>query len=202
MVAPLLFLALFAAPSHAQSFSALGLPRSVSKPLLQGLLQRFVDQEYKKAFKHLGDERDFDHGHLLFAKGSDKPVAILYHTQELASYEPPGSSFAFLDPAARNWLQWVDDGRVANASSFLRKGFPRGPAWDLFVSEDLPVLKAHHTIIDKMLDPLSIGADTTRSDQWVFTRSACGAGGPAADDNGIQVRVPGEGRVCLSLTRS
>src|SRR5579883_2361757 len=148
VLAPILFLALAAAPARAQPFSALGLPKSVTKPLLQGLLQSFVDHEYRKAFRHLGDERDFDHGHLLFAPGSDKPVAVLYHTQELAVYQPSASPFTFLDPRGRNWLQWVGDGRIANASGFLRKGFPRGASWDLFVAEDLPVLEAHHTILD------------------------------------------------------
>ncbi len=191
-----------ARPPSPPAFRSLALPPAVTKPLLQRLLQQFVDFAYLKDFRHLGDERDFDHGHILFAPGSRRPVAVLYHTQELAYYEPPASPFAFLDPARRNWLQWIATGRIANASGYVRRSFPKTGAWDWFVAEELPALADHHTIIDKMLDPALVGADTAESAQWVFTRAACDPAALSPSGDEISVLLPGRGQVCLVLSRS
>lgn len=207
-------LALLALALCAPAFGArepAGLPPGLTRTRLQTLLQRFVDAEYMKAFRHLGDERDFDHGHLLFDAKTHKPAAILYHTQELAYYQPPGSPFGFVDPAARNWLQWIGDGRrIENASAYVRRSYPSGGSWDWFTHMELPVLRAHHTILDKMLDGKRLGLDTSRSEQWVFTREPCARGAPRSDHSSgraspppmLRVTLPDRGRVCLALSRT
>jgi hypothetical protein len=174
---------------------ALPLPRAVGRERLQALLQSFVDKAYGKAFRHLGEERDFDHGHFLFASQDPDaaPVAILYHTQELAYYAKPGSGYGWLDPEGRNWVQWLSDGRVENAKDLARADQPSG----------LPVspeeLKSHHTILAEMLQPARFGAAAglraLRSRQVVFTKTACSA---AAGQ--LTIRLPDASRVCLALS--
>jgi hypothetical protein len=154
------------------------------------LLQSFVDRAYLKAFRHLGDERDFDHGHFLYASDDGPPVAILYHTQELAYYAKPRGPFGWLDPDGRNWVQWLSDGRVENARRYRRSRF--GPA----VLAELAALERHHTILADMLDPAAFGARILRARQIVFTRASCA--GPA--EGRLSIRLPRAGRVCLALS--
>jgi hypothetical protein len=165
---------------------------------LQPLLQRFVDAEYGKAFRHLGDERDFDHGHVLMAQGNARPVAILYHTQELAHREAPGSDFGFLPSKERNWLQWTDTGQVENASAYERRSYPSSASWDWFKARELPALSARGTITDVMLDPARLGFEPASTRQWTFTAVSCSE--PAENSRPrISVRLPNGQPVCLSL---
>jgi hypothetical protein len=174
-------------------------PLPLSPKRLESLLQTFVDRAYLKAFRTLGDERDFDHGHFIFAndQADAAPVAILYHTQELAYYQEPGSPFGFVDPESRNWIQWIADGRIDNASRYERRSYPRSAAWDWFQAHELPSLRRHRTILADMLDPAAFGSQNIRSSQWVFTRATCAK----QADRDISVVVPTAGRVCLSLSR-
>ena len=172
---------------------------ALSPTRFQGLLQNFVDRAYLKGFRHLGDERDFDHGHLLF-DGQSKLVAILYHTQELAGDHRRGSDFGYIDPGARNWIQWVDDGRIENAARYLRKDYPATAAWDYFRALELPALRARHTVLPKMLDP-KLGVDAAKTAQWVFTRVQCAGPAPAAA-GGLRVVLPNKEEVCLALAAS
>jgi hypothetical protein len=177
-----------------------GLPAGLDLPRLQGLIQSFVDAEYLKAFRHLGDEKDFDHGHLLFDARTHKPAAFLYHTQELAFYEPKGSDYGFVDPGARNWLQWIGEPtRIENADAYIRRDYPTGGSWDWFTKMELPALTQHHTILDKMLDGSRLGLDVSRSEQWVFTRESCPADESAP---ALRVKLPKGDRICLSLSRT
>ena len=198
---PILLLLLavgFAAPARAASPAG-----GIEPARMQSLLQGFVDKLYLKAFRHLGDERDFDHGHVLYAPGSKTPVAILYHTQELAQDEPAGSEFGYVDPAARNWIQWVDRGGIESADAYQRREFPDTAYWRWFKAERVPVLRRYHTIVDKMLDPARLGAETNESLQLVFTRFDCGAPpAPLPGQSPIDVRLPTGERVCLSLGES
>jgi hypothetical protein len=171
---------------------------ALSRTAFQGLLQHFVDQAYLKGFRHLGDERDFDHGHLLFDEQSNL-IAILYHTQELAADHRAGSDFGYIDPGARNWIQWLD-GRVENAARYLRKDYPATATWDYFRALELPALRARHTVLPKMLDP-KLGVDASKTAQWVFTRVRC-AQAPAAADSGLRVVLPTKEEVCLTLSAS
>ena len=171
----------------------------IGKGQFQALLQTFVEQTYQKGFRHLGDERDFDHGHVL--SGPDgEPVAIMWHTQELALYEPAGGEFGYVDPGGRNWLQWISDGRVENADRYERKSYPVSAAWDWFCASDLPGLRKNRTILDKMLDPGRVAIDPAKTVQYVFTRVACGRASPAPDSE-MRVLLPTREAVCLSLTR-
>jgi hypothetical protein len=186
-------LALLAAPLP-------GAAAGLEKGEFQALLQGFIAHGYQKAFRHLGDERDFDHGHIL--SGPDgAPVAIMWHTQELALYEPAGGEFGYLDPGGRNWLQWIADGRIENADRYERKSYPAGAAWDWFRSSDLPGLKKNRTILDKMLDPGLVTVDTAKTVQYVFTRVKCGRDSATLDSDEMRVVLPTQEAVCLSLAR-
>lgn len=163
-----------------------GRERSFGAAELEPLLQRFVDEQYLKAFAVLGDEADFDHCHLLFGPGSPRrPVAVLYHTRELSS----------LRHKDRSWLQWADSGRIEDASRCERGRYPPGASWDWFREVELPVLRRHHTVLDKMLDPALFGGELGPSRQLVFTRVDCGA----APAGGMEIRLPGGAPVCLAL---
>ena len=188
-------------PSAAARYAELGFPSALGKPELAGLLQRVVDQLYLKGFRHLGDERDFDHGHFLF-DGSGRLLAILYHTQELALHEPRGSEFGYLNPEKRNWIQWLDDGHIENADRYRRKAYPKTATWDWFLESQLPGLDENHTILDKMLDPALVALDVSKTKQWVFTRIPCGGDPIAPDSRDIRVLLPTKESVCLSLAGS
>jgi hypothetical protein len=177
-------------------FSELGLPASLDRSRLQGLLQRFVDQGYGKAFHRVGDEDDFDHGHLLLNAKTHEPVAILYHTQELTA------GTEGLDAKARNWIQWLDHEGIEDAARYQRRDYPSSPSWDWFVFKDLPALQKRHTIIDKMLDPALLGTELGKSVQWVFTRVGCDGSAAAADSSVIGIVLPTQGQVCLALSAS
>lgn len=172
----------------------------------QRLLQAFVAKAYLKGFRHLGDENDFDHAHLLFASSSGtlKPAGILYHTQELArlySQARPGSKYDYVDREARNWIQWLDhEDRVENANRYRRARYPESRSWRLFAEIDEPRYREYHTITEKMLDPELLGFEVSLSRQWEFRRVAC----PAArvSDDPIEVILPTNERVCLHLRGS
>jgi hypothetical protein len=195
---------LFGSPAHSRvtdpaRFSEMGFPAALSRAGLESLLQSFVDQSYLKCFRHLGDERDFDHGHFLFDPAG-KPVAILYHTQELAMYNTRRSGFGYINPQERNWIQWLEDGRVENAARYKRRDYPRTPTWDWFRETELPGLEAHHTILDKMLDPALLPIDAARTKQWVFTRVPCGGDAPSDDSKGLRILLPTRETACLALS--
>lgn len=76
-------------------FDQLEISKFVSKKILRTRLQQFVALNYQRAFRYLGDRADFFHGHFLFSEPQlhgptpsnfQKPLAILYHTQEEAYY--------------------------------------------------------------------------------------------------------------------
>src|SRR5581483_393399 len=94
----------------------------------QAVLQRFVSFGYGKAFQRLGEERDFDHGHVLLSPETGRPVAVLFHTREL---DPA-------PPRERNWLEWIDGGMIEDARRYERKEYPRSAAWDWFRELELP----------------------------------------------------------------
>jgi hypothetical protein len=184
--------------ASARTARAAAVPAALSKTEFQGLLQHFVDQAYLKGFRHLGDERDFDHGHLLYDSNSNL-VAILYHTQELAADHRAGSDFGYIDSSARNWIQWVNDGRIENAARYLRTDYPATATWDYFRTLELPALQSRHTVLPKMLDP-KLGVDASKTAQWVFTRVQCGSAAGAAAPDALRVVLPTKEEVCLTLS--
>lgn len=169
----------------------------VPKAEFQNLLQKFVYRTYMKGFRHLGDERDFDHGHFLYDAQS-KVIAILYHTQELAAESDAASGFGYIDPSARNWIQWLGPDRIENADRYLRKSYPASASWEWFREFELPGLNRRHTILDKMLDPSLISVDLSKTSQWVFSRIPCPPG-PALPGDELQIVLPTEETVCLAL---
>ena len=181
------------APAAAQPIR---FPPQLSALHFQTLLQRFVQEQHLKSFRDLGKEEDFDHGHLLFdARKPERPVAILYHTQELGGH--PG-----MDPKARNWLQWVDGGAIEDAARYERETYPRSASWDWFLHRELQALRRRHTILDKMLDPSRLGIEPAQSRQWVFTRVDCAAA-PAEDGSTrIRVALPSGAAACLDLSQT
>lgn len=157
----------------------------LTAPRFAGLLQRFVTAQYGRSFAALGDERDFDHGHVL-CDAAGRPVALLYHTSEDAPKSARGP---------RSWLQWVADGRIEDAARYERRAYPKTAAWELFVRRRLPELKKRGTVTDAMLDPAALGIDEAKTVQWVFTRVDCSAAA-------IRSTLPDGRIVCLSLSAS
>jgi hypothetical protein len=198
LLAGLLSIGCRAAPlSPPAGFAALGLPAALSKTRLQSLLQEFVDRGYERSFRRLGDENDFDHGHVLIDARTRTPFAILYHTQELA-HEGAG----YVDADGRNWIQWLDGRGVENARLYERAAYPRSASWDWFVARELPKLRGRRTITDRMLDPARLGAELAPSIQWTFTRVACAAGADEPASAVMRVALPDRTPVCLELGSS
>jgi hypothetical protein len=197
----LLAAAAHAAPSApaGASFASLGMPETLTKPRLQALLQSFVDSGYGHCFRHLGDERDFDHGHVLIDARTHEPIAILYHTQELAA-EASAPDYGYIDPEGRNWIQWLDKRGIQNARDYERASYPRSGTWDWFVARELPKLRRRRTITDKMLDPVRLGAELAPSLQWTFTRTACASGETDDASRVMRVTLPDRTPVCLALS--
>lgn len=149
------------------------------------LLQEFVDRGYGRSFRDLGVERDFDHGHLLFAEGAGAPFAVLYHTQELGAV--PGT-----DPSARNWIQMTGSRRIVDARNFLRASYPEDAYWRWFQARELPRYREKGTIVWEMLDPGLLGERVASARQWEFSRTSCSA------RRSLVLRLPGRGPVCLN----
>ncbi len=183
----LVFAASLASAQPLARFSTLGLPAPLTKPRLEGLLQRFVSEQYGKSFQDLGVARDFDHGHLLFDRAG-KPVALLYHTQEDTAAQAKGP---------RSWLQWLATGKVEEAARYARRAYPGTASWHLFVKVKLPEFLRRGTVTDQMLDPALIDVDPALSRQYTFTRTGCG--NAPSDSNLLEERLPSGAPVCLEL---
>jgi len=185
--------AAFAEPLKLK-FSELGFPAALSKDEFESLLQRFVDEQHRKSFMLLGDEKDFDHGHFLYsARSSDRPLAILYHTQELTRYPS-------INHKDRNFIQWVDSGLINNAARYQRLTYTKKDKDYWQMQAELEALRENDTILDKMLDPERLGWKIAESKQWVFKRVDCGKKPPGFDANLIQVTMPAGNTACLTLS--
>lgn len=154
---------------------------------LRGYLQEFVTGGWGSRFQELGDEKDFDHGHVLLDAASGAPVALLYHTRELS------------EPAARerSWIQWFDARGVQSAERYERSSYPSSASWDWFVASDLPRLKSRHTVVDRMLDPALTGRELAPGPQWTFTRVDCAT----TPSDGLSVALPDRTAVCLRTSK-
>lgn len=150
---------------------------------LRVMLQAFVNESWGSRFSALGDESDFDHGHLLLDARTGNPVAILYHTRELAVPAPE----------ERSWIQWLDGRGVESAARYERSSYPSSASWDWFVARDLPRYKARHTVVERMLEPALLGFEPAPGPQWTFTRADCA-------DARITVAVPDRTSVCLKTS--
>jgi len=173
------------------SFEDQGFPKEFSKDRLQRLLQRVVDTVYMKGFRYLGEQADFNHGHILFVSGN--PVAILYHTQENAYYDhrnKPGSKYDYLNKSTRNWIQWLGNpDLVENANKYERTAYPDTLVWERFIRYSVPVFRDHYTITPPMLNPEFLGGEVTFELQWRFTKTTPNATRPS-DSNVVNVILP------------
>lgn len=197
-----------------------GYPDGLGRGELQALIQRFVDHGHGKSFRRLGDEHDFDHGHFLYARESfERPVAILWHTQEHASRfsrTDPGGPYDYVDRMGRNWIQFLDpDKPIENARAYERAAYPEGERWDRWRSRSSK--ESPYTLHAPMLDHARLGiepeytlVDFTPPEpnffMFRFARVPCGSlPSPLPEDaDVIEVSLPaGEGqareRVCLKL---
>ena len=178
-------------PLILRRFSELGYPKEFTRERFEGLLQRFADEVHLKGFRCIGEYDDLFHGHILFTKNNPRAAALLYHTQEGAF-----DTRDYLDPAARNWIQWLDSEKpIENANKYVRKAgasYP-GSGWDWRVYRD------HFTIGGRLLDPESMGGEVERNVQWDFLNVDCG-GVPRpipSDSNVIEITLKDQGTVCL-----
>jgi hypothetical protein len=141
----------------------------LSKEEFRSLIQAAVDVMYLKGFRYLGDPRDFDHGHIMFSDqpsltpGGSTVVMILYHTQEDAFYynrDNPGSQFDYINPWARNWVQWRKNKKVENANKFLLEKL-----------DPANYKINHYTTHEAMLDQKRLGVKlfTGNSKMFVFS---------------------------------
>lgn len=175
---------------------------------LQGLIQKMADVTYGKGFRYLGDDKDFYHGHVLYVRKSRKkraePVAILYHTQERAYYAHkynPGSRYDYLDAGMRNWIQWLDFGRVEDANLYKRTDYRDiNPG---LVTRLLRGYEEHYTITDWMLDSKALGGETVATVQFLFmSTDLCKKSPvPAGCDDSFVINLPNGERVSLFFTK-
>ena len=183
-------------PLNLRKFAELGYPAEFTRERFEGLLQRFADQVQSKGFRCIGDLDYLYHGHILFTKDNPRATALLYHTQE-GAFETRD----YLDPAARNWIQWLDAEKAAeNAEKYVRKAgasYP-GSGWDWGRFRD------HFTISGRLLDPESVGGEVVRNVEWDFLNVDCvGVPRPVPpDSNVIEIKLKDQGTVCLWMDSS
>lgn len=179
-------------------------PKEFNKKRLALLLQKAVDKMYLKGFRYLGDTNDFDHGHILFVLDKSslpKAVAILYHTQEQAydyHEKEPESKYDYLNPNARNWIQWLDmPEKVENARQYERTVYPFGAEWDSYKAYSVPAFKRHFTVHQFMLDPKFLGGEVAFAIQWGFYK----IDSPIKNQNSnvIKIKLPRNNSVSLAL---
>lgn len=147
------------------------LPAEFTLKRIETLLNRFSDETYGKAFRYVGVEEDFFHGHVLFERKLHEgkellhPRAILYHTQEEAHKahweKTVDPKYDYLNVTTRNWIQWLsenpqEDGlRIENARAYLDVA-QKDPN-QFFDKGAEPKKELHYTIHAKNLDSTKLG---------------------------------------------
>lgn len=199
-------------------YEAWKLPSQFTLPRMQRLLTEFSNETFQKAFRYIGIEEDFFHGHLLFEKvGNGEnallyPRAILYHTQEEAhkahwekTIDP---KFDYLNVTTRNWIQWLSDHdpedgeKIENAKQYLDITQRDPKQFEVEFAE--PQKELHYTIHARMLDPHKLGFILAGELQFEFQLennkenepyySKLGERGP------ITITLPNGEEIKLSLT--
>lgn len=179
------------------------LPNQFTLPRLQSLLNQFSKEAYGKAFRSIGVEEDFFHGHVLFERTLHKgqmvlsPKAILYHTQEDAhkahwekSVDP---KYDYLDITTRNWIQWltdeasIDGSTIENARDYL--DFAQKEPSQFFDEKAEPQKELHYTIHAKNLDAHKLGFELAGELQFEFYT---GHDSPYGENRRIEIQVSNE----------
>ena len=195
--------------------------KPISAQKLQLLLQRFIDSQFEKAFRYIGDKNDFFHGHLLFTddlpldkEGRLEPFAILYHTQEDAHehhLRDPGGPYDYLNPHTRSWVQMIDSqdkqsGPIFNAFQLMFDFFPN----DADSHSSLNATKERYTVFTTQLDtnkfPAAYRRNIVGQMQIEFYESNCE---PEANPlfilygiGQISVEIPNQYTPCLNVWSS
>lgn len=161
------------------TYKSLGFPKELSRDFLQRMLQAFFDQYRGKAFRSIGDARDFNHGHIVTDGTAVK--ALLLHTQEQAKNAPSGSPFSYVDAGARNWVVYLEDPtRFVNAETlrYQERPYDWPERWERQTSFNDYVYK-YKTITVMMLDPKKTGVEarsfleSEKGEQLNFNKASC-----------------------------
>lgn len=196
------------------------LPSAFSLSRVERLLQTVVTRLHGKAFRYLGVDEDFFHGHLLFEETKTEsghrltPRAILYHTQEEAHAAhwrgTVDKKYDYLDVTTRNWIQWLSDEeekdgeRLENARIYFQREQtnPRYD-WHQFWKEGAePEERFYYTVHDRRLDPQRLGFKVYGALQFEFYRTDCDSLGenPYGMWRGpIRVLLPNGKKTCLKV---
>jgi len=176
------------------------LPSQFTLERVGTLLNQFSKETYQKAFRFIGVEQDFFHGHVLFertlvdGKLQLNPRAILYHTQEDAHKAHWEKSivpkYDYLNVTTRNWIQWLsedpaEDGqKIENARDYLDVT-QKDPS--PFFDEHLePQKDLHYTIHAKNLDSSKLGFKLAGELQFEFYS---GENSPYGEERQIRVNL-------------
>jgi len=205
----------FAGPLSPQEEDALmtaqwKLPQEFHLKRVESLLNHFCEETQGKAFRYIGVEEDFFHGHVLFEKKNIEgketlfPRAILYHTQEeahkahwLNTIDP---KYDYLNITTRNWIQWLHDdhnldgGRIENAREYL--DFQQKDPNPFFDESSEPQKNHHYTIHAKNLDPGKLGFKLAGELQFEFYRDMKSS--PYGEDRTVRI-ILGEEEILLHL---
>ncbi|MBI3299616.1 MAG: hypothetical protein HYZ75_15735 [Elusimicrobia bacterium] len=149
----------------------------------------------------------------------NRPVAILYHTQEHASNrENAGGRYDYVDRDARNWVQFLGpEGRIVNAREYERRTYPEGREWDRYRvrSSTTSPFTIHYAMLDdeRLGIDRGYGIDFNRGPNKPahrmisFNRTDCAnVPRPLGEDDGVlEIFLPAQRgaereRVCLLLT--
>lgn len=161
------------------TYKSLGFPSELSRDFLKRMLQSFHDQHRGRAFRALGDARDFNHGHIV--TDGTTVGALLLHTQEQAKNAPPGSPFSYLDSGQRNWLVYLrEPDKFINAESLRYRDRPADwpERWERHTTFDDYVYK-YKTVTVMMLDPAKTGIaarsflESEKGEQLNFNKASC-----------------------------
>ncbi len=183
-------------------------PSQISPFRIEKLLNEFARHTYGKAFRFIGVEDDFDHGHILFEKKADGfyPRAILYHTQEFAYSahwrKNVDSKYDYINVTTRNWIQWLSDNEAIDGKQiFNAKEYLDPTKKDPSQFENLePQEKFHYTLNFPDLDPNKLGFKTVADLQFEFRRCKPEPNAnPFSPNQPIWVRINGENH-SLNLT--
>ena len=189
------------------------LPSKLTHERVGNLLQKFSYQQYGKAYRYLGEEGDFFHGHLLVEErieGENRRLiarAILYHTQEDAygvrwKTKAIDPKFDYLDHGARNWIQWLNDSPIRDGEKIenARRYIDTSRKKEIEFEDVIPVEGRHYTIHSHQLDDQKLGFNLFGDLSFNFFKAPCLSPILSAFERGpLWVASPDDEVVCLKV---